>query len=125
MTGQRGLVRTRHILIGAVALGMAMLLLAAVPGIWVAAPAAFLVGMARILYTTSTTAIVQVEARPEMHGRILVLQTVLVAGTTPTGGPFLGWLGDLAGGRATIITGGVVCLLAAALGYFATQQYGN
>ena len=75
---------------GAFALGLAMLLLAFVPGVGLAVPAVFLVGMASILYLTATTAIVQVEARPEMHGRVLALQTVLFGGGTFIGGPILG-----------------------------------
>ena len=93
------------------------------PAVGLAVPAVFLVGMASILYLTATTAIVQVEARPEMHGRVLALQTVLVGGATVIGGPVLGWLADPVGGRAPIALGGVVCLIAAAFGYLATRRY--
>lgn len=77
-----------------------LLLLAATPNVATAVPAVFLVGTASILYLTASTAIVQVEARPEMHGRVLSLQTVVLIGTVPVGGPFLGWLADTLGGRA-------------------------
>ena len=109
----RGLVRMRHIIVGAFALGVTMLLLAFVPGVGFAVPAVFLVGMASILYLTATTAIVQVEARPEMHGRVLSLQTVLLGSRGPSAVPS-GWLADALGGRVPIVVGGVVCLLAAA-----------
>jgi MFS family permease len=122
IVAQRELVSMRHIVIGAGALGLAMLLLAAVPGVGAALPVVFLVGMASILYTTATTAIAQVEARPEMHGRVLSLQTLLVMGTTPIGAPLLGWLADTVGGRAPIFLGGVVCLLSAAFGYYASRR---
>ena len=85
IVANRNMVRMGHIIIGAAALGVTMLLLAVVPAVGVAVPAAFLVGMASILYLTSTTAIVQVEGKAEMHGRVLSLQTVLIAGTTPIG----------------------------------------
>ena len=123
IVAQRNLVRLEHIIYGAAALGLTMLLLAAVPGVNFAIPAVFFVGVASILYMTSTTAIVQVEARPEMHGRVLALQMVLVAGTTPIGGPLLGWLADTWGGRAPIVLGGIVCLFAAAFGYYAVHHY--
>jgi MFS family permease len=121
VVAQRNLVRLKHIIFGAGALGIAMLLLAATSGVPLAVPAIFLVGMASTLYLTATTALVQIEAKPEMHGRVLALQMVLLAGTAPIGGPLLGWLADTLGGRAPLILGGVVCLLAAAFGYFATQ----
>jgi MFS family permease len=123
VVAHRSLVRMRHIIIGAVALGVTMLLLAAAPGVGAAVPVVFLVGMASILYLTSTTAIVQVEGKAEMHGRVLALQTVLVAGTTPIGGPLLGWLADTLGGRAPLVLGGVVSLVAAAFGFVANRRY--
>lgn len=125
IVANRNLVRMVHIIIGAAALGVTMLLLAVVPTVAIAVPAAFLVGMASILYLTSTTAIVQVEGKAEMHGRVLALQTVLVAGTTPLGAPFLGWLADVLGGRAPIVLGGIVALLAAGFGVIATRRVGR
>jgi MFS family permease len=122
IVANRGMVRLRHVILGAAALGVTMLLLAAAPDVAVAVPAVFLVGMAGILYLTSTTAIVQVEARPEMHGRVLSLQTVVLIGTVPVGGPLLGWLSDTLGGRAPLVVGGVVSVLAAAFGWWARRR---
>ncbi|MBS1910467.1 MAG: MFS transporter [Bacteroidetes bacterium] len=123
VVAHRELVAIRHIILGAVALGVAMLIFAFVPGVEVAVPAIFLVGMASILYMTATTAIVQVETRHELHGRVLALQMVLFGGTSLIGGPLLGWLADVLGGRAPIVAGGIVSLLAAAFGYLAMRQY--
>jgi MFS family permease len=125
VVAHRGLVRLRHIIFGALALGLAMLLLAGAPGIGFAAPAVFLVGMATILYLTATTAMVQVEAKPEMHGRVLSLQTVIIGGGSLIGGPVLGWLADETGGRVPIVLGGIVCLAAAAFGYLASRRYAH
>jgi MFS family permease len=123
VVAHRAMVQIRHIIFGAAALGFTMLLLASVPGVGTAIPAVFLVGMASILYMTATTAIVQVETKREMHGRLLALQTVLVGGTGLIGGPLSGWLADAMGARAPIILGGIVCLVSAAFGYFATRHY--
>jgi MFS family permease len=123
IVAHRSLVRMRHIIFGAVALGFAMLILAFVPGVAAAVPAVFLVGMASILYLTATTAIIQVEARPEMHGRVLSLQTVVLGGSALVGGPVLGWVADSMGGRAPIILGAIVCLIAASFGYYATRHF--
>lgn len=119
---RRGRVQLSQIVRGAAMMGIAMLLLSATRGIGTAIPAAFLVGMASILYMTSTTALVQVGTRREMQGRLLALQAVFVAGTGVIGGPICGWLADRAGGRAPIVFGGVVCLLAAGFGQVAARQ---
>jgi MFS family permease len=121
VVANKNLVRVRHIIVGSAVLGVTMLALAIAPNIGWAIPAAFLVGAASILYMTSTTAIVQVEADPALHGRVLALQTVLLVGTAPIGGPILGWLADLMGARAPIVLGAVVCLLAGGWG-FATNR---
>jgi hypothetical protein len=102
--------------------GIAMLLLSIVPSVVFALRAAFLVGLTSILYMTATTAIVQVEADPAMHGRILALQTVLMVGTAPIGGPILGWLSDVWGPRSTVVVGGVASILAGVYGVLAVRR---
>jgi MFS family permease len=113
----RRLVHMRHIIAGAAALGVTMLCLSLVPNTAAAVPAAFLVGMASILYMTATTAIVQVEADPGFHGRVLALQTFAIGATALVGGPALGWLADAAGARTPFIVGGAVCVMVAGAGF--------
>ena len=122
IVAHRGLVKIRHVILGAAGLGAAMLILSGMPSVFAAAPIIFLVGMSSILYMTSTTAIVQVEGKREMHGRLLAIQTVLVAGTGLIGGPLCGWLSDAYGSRAPLILGGIICLIAAIFGYVAAQK---
>ena len=123
VVANKGLVRIRHIIVGAGAMGIAMLALALTPGVPAALVAVFFVGVASILYMTATTALVQIEARPDMHGRVLSLQTVLIGGTNLIGGPICGALADAAGGRAPLVLGGVVCLVAAGFGLAATRRF--
>ncbi len=123
IVAHRNLVKIRHIIFGALLLGLAMILLAGVPGVASATPAVFLVGMASVLYMTATNTIVQVGTKREMHGRLASLLTVLVSGTSLIGGPISGWLGDTLGARAPLVFGGIVCLLAALFGYYANRRY--
>ena len=122
IVAHKELVRIRHVILGAVALGLAMLLLAFVPGVKTAVVGVFFVGMAGILYMTPSTAIIQIEAKREMHGRLLALQMVVIGGAALLGGPVLGWIADALGARAPMMLGGVVCLLAAFAGHFATRD---
>jgi len=114
IVAHRRLVAMRDIRRGAAVLGVALFLLAAVPGVAEAIPVVFVVGAASLMYMTSTTAMVQVEARPDMHGRLLALQTVLLGGAAAIGGPFLGWIADHAGSRVLMVIGGAVCFAATA-----------
>jgi MFS family permease len=122
VVAHRGVVTLTHIVGGAAIFGVVMLLLSVAPTIAIALPVAFLLGAASILYTTATTAIVQVTAKPEMHGRLLALQTVLLVGSSAFGGPISGWLADSFGARSLMVVGGAVCLIAAAFGYMMKRK---
>jgi len=113
---RRSMVRLRTTIASAAALGAAMTVMTFVPSIATAFPAAAVVGGTSVAYMTTTTALAQLEADERMVGRVLALQTVLLIGTTPIGGPLLGLLADSVGGRAPMLVGGLGALAAAALG---------
>jgi MFS family permease len=122
IVANRKLVTMHHTVVGASAVGIAMLMLSIVPSVMVAVPVVFLLGLASILYMNATTTNVQISVNPLMRGRVLALQAVLMIGTTPIGGPIMGWLADAAGARVPIIIGGVACLAAAAFGSVANAK---
>ena len=121
---RRQLVGMGSILLGALALGVSTLALAVTAAFWTAAVMVFLLGLASILYTTSTTAIIQVEGRRDMHGRLLALQTVVMGGTSVIGGPLLGGVADMLGGRAPLVLGGAASLTTALVGYIVSRTSG-
>jgi MFS family permease len=123
VVAHKRLVELRHVIVGALALGCAMLLLSVMPSVHAAVLAAFFVGAATVIYMTASTTIAQIDTRRDMHGRVLALQTALIGGTALVGGPVVGQIADLAGGRAPIAVGGVVCLLAAGLGELGRRRF--
>jgi MFS family permease len=118
----RHMVSLRQVVYGAFGMGVTMLVLAVTPTVAITLPIAFILGITSIIYMTSTTSLVQVTAEPSMHGRVLALQTVLLVGTTPIGGPLMGGLADIAGARTPIAIGAVACLTAGAFGYVVSQK---
>ena len=111
-----GLVQLQHVILGALLFGISMLFLAAAPNVPIAALAGFLIGATSVLYMTASTAIIQMGTKREMHGRLLALQFILLAGTSLIGGPLYGWLADVFGARTPIVFGGIVCLVASGFG---------
>ena len=105
-----------NIVRGAAAFGASSLLLAAAPSVAATFPIVAIVGFSSIAFMTATTAIVQVRADPRMHGRVLALQTVLLVGTTPVGGPIMGAVADATNARVPLVIGGVAALGAALFG---------
>ncbi|MFN7984766.1 MAG: hypothetical protein U0Q11_23225 [Vicinamibacterales bacterium] len=71
---------------------------------------------------TGTTTIVQLEARRDIQGRLLALQTVLMGASAAFGGPLLGWIADTFGARLLMVIGGVACLMAASFGVLLTGR---
>ncbi|RKR73507.1 MFS transporter [Frondihabitans australicus] len=107
---RRTTITLRTIILSAGAFGIALTALAFVPNIPVAYLVAAAVGAVSISYMTATTAMAQLRAEPSMAGRVIAVQTVLQIGTTPIGGPLLGWVADVAGARVPILIGGVAAL---------------
>ena len=52
------------------------------------------VGAASIAFITLANATLQLTAAPEMRGRVIALYGVAFLGTTPVGGPIVGWVGE-------------------------------
>ncbi|QYG93842.1 MFS transporter [Iamia sp. SCSIO 61187] len=121
-TARRTEVDGRQIIVAAAGFGATMLLLALAPTLWASFPAAILLGIASIAFMTTSTAIVQMRAAPEYRGRVLALQAMVFLGSTPIGGPTVGWIIDVFGPRAGVAVGGLACLGAAAWGHRALRR---
>ncbi|HEU5003644.1 MAG TPA: MFS transporter [Actinomycetota bacterium] len=123
LVARRSSITLRTVALGSAALGITMLLLTPVPDVALAAVLTAAVGAASVAYMTATTAIAQVRTDPAMMGRVLAIQTVLLVGTTPIGGPILGAISDAGGARIPILIGGVGALAAAAFGWAAARRW--
>jgi MFS family permease len=55
--------------------------------------------------------VLQLAATPEMRGRVMALWGLAWLGSTPIGGPIVGWVGQQAGARWSLVVGGVPTLL--------------
>lgn len=102
--------------------GLSMFLLAASPNVGTAFLDAFVVGIASITFMTLSTALVQVRSDPGMRGRVIALQSLVFLGSTPLGGPLLGWICDAFGSRAGLAVGGLAAVGAALWGLYVTRR---
>ncbi len=119
---QRRHVQIRTMAVAAAVFGAAMLLFATTPGIGVAFPLALLVGFSSVWFMTASTAMMQLRSDRVMRGRVLALQAIVLIGSTPVGGPLLGYVSDLYGARAGLVLGGLAALGAAAWGTMAARR---
>ncbi|MGE3620145.1 MAG: MFS transporter [Acidimicrobiia bacterium] len=105
-------------MVGSVLLfGLSMLLIAAAPRMAVAYPVSLLVGLGAVVFMTSINAGVQLLAAPEYRGRVIAIHAIVFIGSTPIGGPLVGWAAEVGGARLSILIGAASCLVAAVYGY--------
>ena len=109
-------VGVRTVSLAAAGFGASMLLLALAPGQPLAFSVGVVMGFTSITFMTTSTAIVQLRADPSMRGRVLALQAIVFLGSTPIGGPILGWVSEHLGARWGLGLGAVATLAAAAYG---------
>jgi MFS family permease len=93
--------------------GVTSLVFAMAPTVPVAIVTGMLAAGFGIAFMTGTMTFVQTEARPEMRGRVMALYTMLFMGTTPFGGPLMGWVAEHIGIRFGLAVGGIAAVAAA------------
>jgi len=107
----------RKLGLAAVVFGAAVLLASVMPTFAAMVVVLPLVGAASITFISLANTSLQLSARPEMRGRVMALYSVAFMGSTPVGGPIVGWVGQAIGPRAALVLGGVTAIVAAALAW--------
>lgn len=74
-------------------------------------------GAASIRFLSLGNSTLQLAAAPEMRGRVMALWAVAFLGSTPIGGPIVGWIGEHVDPRVAFGLGGVATLTAGLLAY--------
>ncbi|MFZ0180910.1 MAG: MFS transporter, partial [Candidatus Dormiibacterota bacterium] len=121
-TAMRGRTGLRTMTFAATGFGVAMLGVALAPTLAIGFVAMAVTGFAAICFMSTGNATLQLEATPSMRGRVMSLWTVGFMGSTPAGGPLVGWVVEVAGARSGLAVGGLSCLVAAAIGLFAMRK---
>ena len=105
---------TRRLLLGAAAAFGVLTMLAA------AAPTALAVGLllvptgvALMLFLATANTTLQLASDAAMRGRVMALYGLVFLGSTPLGGPLMGWVSEQWGSRAGMAAGGAVSFVAA------------
>jgi MFS family permease len=118
-TGARGRVSERLLVGAALGFGLFALLAAAAPTLPLAIVALIPLGFATVTFAAGVNSTLQLGAAPAMRGRVMALYSVVFLGSTPIGGPIVGWLSEVAGPRAGLVLAGFAALAAAAGGAIA------
>jgi MFS family permease len=118
----KGRIGLPPLVLAATAFGVVLLFAALAPNLPVEIVALVFVGGASISFMSTGNSTLQLTAAPGMRGRVMSLWFVAFQGSTPIGGPIVGWVMAQAGARAGLGLGGITCLLVALLGLLAVRR---
>jgi MFS family permease len=121
-TARRKSIDVRVVSLTSLAFGGSLALMTFAPNTAVAFPIGLLVGLGSIAFLTASTAIVQIRSDPIMRGRVLALQAIVFLGSTPIGGPIVGWISENLGPRYGVAVGAVAGLGAGAWGMLRARR---
>jgi MFS family permease len=102
--------------------GLTTLLAAIAPTFSLALVTMVLVGFFSINFLSLGNTTLQLESDPSMRGLVMSLWTMAFLGSTPIGGPIIGFIGQYAGPRWGLVVGGVAALIAASIGAFQMRK---
>jgi MFS family permease len=117
LVARSGRATHRRLGVAALFLGVSMLIASAMPSMGTMVAALVVVGAGSVAFITMTSATLQLTAPADMRGRVLALYVTAIIGTTPFGGPIIGWIGEVVGARATYVVGGLSCLVTVAVAW--------
>jgi MFS family permease len=121
-SARRTSVSVRTVSVASAGFGASMLALAIAPNQPIAFAVGAVMGFTSISFMTASTAIVQLRSDPMMRGRILALQAMVFLGSTPIGGPILGFVCQRFGARYGLTVGALATLGAAAYGFLVIRR---
>ncbi len=119
--GRTGL---RPLTIAAGCFGVFVLGAALAPNLAFELGALALVGAASVSFISVANSTLQLGSAPTMRGRVMGLWIVAFQGSTPIGGPLIGWIIARSDARVGLVVGAAAALLAAAVGASALRRLG-
>jgi MFS family permease len=91
--------------------GVSILVAALAPTLTLFIAVLVVVGGGQIAFLATTNSALQLISEPSMRGRVMAVYTITLLGTTPIGGPLVGWVSDAFGPRWGFAIGGVATVV--------------
>jgi MFS family permease len=122
LVAARGKTGLRPLVLASFGFAVAMTLATLAPTLIFEMGALALAGAASISFMSTGNSTLQLGAAPEMRGRVMSLWFVAFQGSTPIGGPIVGWIMAVIGPRAGLGIGAVTVLLVGLGGLVAMRR---
>ncbi len=111
ITAARSRPRARSLCLAAIGWGIAITVAAVAPSMPAELAALVFVGYGSITFNSYAKTTLQLASEPAMRGRVMALWFLAWQGSTPLGGPLVGWIAQDAGARWSLIAGGIPTVL--------------
>ncbi|HEX7353407.1 MAG TPA: MFS transporter [Mycobacteriales bacterium] len=125
VTAGRGKTGMRPMSLMAGVFSLCIVLAALAPTVPLELVALLFVGAASISFMAIGNSTLQLQAAPQMRGRVMALYAVAFLGSTPIGGPVAGAVAEYVGGRWGLGLGAAAAAAAACLGAVAVRRLGR
>jgi MFS family permease len=103
--------KARSLCVAAIGWGIAITAAALAPNMTLELVALVFVGYGSITFNSYAKTALQLASRPEMRGRVMALWALAWQGSTPIGGPLVGWIAQVSDARWSLLVGGVPTLI--------------
>jgi len=111
-------VREKQLIIVAFLFGLSMLVVSVMPTFASALALLVAVGVLSVMFIALGNTTLQLTSDPSMRGRVMALWSIAFLGTTPVGGPIIGFISDHANPRVGLAVGGLSAVIGALLGLY-------
>ena len=103
--------RARSLCLAAIGWGIAITAAAVAPTLPLELAALVFVGYGSITFNSYAKTTLQLAAEPAMRGRVMALWALAWQGSTPIGGPLVGWIAQDLGARWSLVAGGLPTII--------------
>jgi MFS family permease len=124
-TAARGKTGIRALAKAALIFGVCMTFAGLAPLLAIELLAMAFVGFASVSFLAMANSTLQLNTDPQMRGRVMALWAVAFMGSTPIGGPLIGWITSTAGARVGLGVGAGSCFVAGVIGWLAIRHLRN
>jgi MFS family permease len=83
------------------------------------------IGFASMVFMATGNSMMQVASAPSMRGRVMSVYAMVFLGSTPIGGPLMGWLSEWAGPRVAFAIAGAVAVASALAALWVLRALGG
>jgi MFS family permease len=117
VSASRAHMRMQALAIAAIGWGIAIAIAGLAPNLTLEYVVMLAVGYGSVTFNSFAKTALQLASVPEMRGRVMALWGLAWQGSTPIGGPIIGWVSEQFGARWSLLAGGLPTLAVGLIAY--------